>query len=231
MSLELKIAERTPSNSIAQHCTALDVFASESISTYIFKRYLSRHNLRGTLLKRMTSGSEGSTGSEGSILSKEEHDKIIKAKVGSFMLSSPIDTWRQNALLSKALTPRKIAQGMVSSAVASTVISIPCHYSMLQLDNLKMNGLFSFAVGIFVANIFKVPAVFYHKRCQVGAPLCARMPAEVWKKVLKFSCSWHSHAPNKSYLFLYLAPCLVLCFLHSIRQSPTFQSLDYQKIV
>ena len=103
------------------------------------------------------------------------------------MLSSPIDTWRQNALLSKALTPRKIARGMVSSAVASTVISIPCHYSMLQLDNLKMNGLFSFAVGVFVANIFKVPAVFYHKRCQVGAPLCARMPAEVWKKVLKLS--------------------------------------------
>lgn len=120
-------------------------------------------------------------------LSKEEHDKIIRAKVGSFMVSSPIDTWRQNNLVSKALTPRKIARSLVSSCIASTMISIPCHYSMLQMDKFQMNRMLSFAVGIMAANLFKVPAVFYHKRCQVGASLCARMPAEMWKNVLKLS--------------------------------------------
>ena len=120
-------------------------------------------------------------------LTKDQHRNIIKAKIGSFMLSSPIDTWRQNKLLLKPLTPGKIARGVVSSSIASTVISVPCHYSMIHLDNMKINGVVSFAIGIMVANLFKVPAVFYHKRCQTGMALRTVLPKSIWKNVIKLS--------------------------------------------
>ena len=122
-----------------------------------------------------------------SMLTKEEHDTIIRAKIGSFMLSSPIDTWRQNRLLFKPLTPSKIARSVISSSIASTIISVPCHYSMIHMDKLKLNGVVTFAIGIVVANLFKVPAVFYHKRCQTGASLCTMMPTKIWKNVIRLS--------------------------------------------
>lgn len=120
-------------------------------------------------------------------LTEDQHKNVIKAKIGSFMLSSPIDTWRQNKLLSRPLTARKVVSSVVSSSIASAMISVPCHYSMIHLDQAKIGGMVSFVVGIMVANVFKVPAVFYHKRCQVGASLCTRLPVKVWKNVIRLS--------------------------------------------
>lgn len=108
-------------------------------------------------------------------LSKSEHEAIIKSKVASFSMTSPIDTIRQNLLLGKKITLKKVSSSMVSSAVVSAMISIPCHYSMILSDLLTWSP--SLIFGVLVANVVKVPTVYYHKRIQTGLSLL-KLPAK-----------------------------------------------------
>lgn len=124
-------------------------------------------------------------------LSRGDHDNIIKSKVLSFMLTSPLDTIRQNVLAGKKITLGKIVRGMSSSIVASTCISVPCHYSMIAFDALNIDDIrepiLSLAFGIVVANVFKVPSIYFHKRFQTGMSFTPKIPSHLWSNVLKIS--------------------------------------------
>lgn len=124
-------------------------------------------------------------------LSRAEHEQIVKSKVLSFMLTSPLDTVRQNALSGRSVTAGNIMRGMCSSFVASSCISVPCHSCMMMFDrvdnNLLRSQFVSLALSILVANVFKVPAIYYHKRFQNGLSLGSKVPPKLWSNVMKIS--------------------------------------------
>lgn len=117
----------------------------------------------------------------------KEDDKIIVSKSLAFSISSPIDTFRQNALIKKPVTMRKTCIGIGTGLLVSSLISIPCHKTISYLEQYNMNQLLSVAIGVIIANIVKIPIIYNYKKIQTGIKLTKNIPMNNLKNVMKIS--------------------------------------------
>ena len=117
----------------------------------------------------------------------KEDDKIIVSKSLAFSISSPIDTFRQNALIEKPVTMRKTCIGMGTGLLVSSLISIPCHKTISYLEQYNMNQLLSVAAGVIIANVVKIPIIYNYKKIQTGIKLTKSIPMSSLKNVMKIS--------------------------------------------
>ncbi len=117
----------------------------------------------------------------------KEHDRIIACKSASYALSSPLDTLRQNKLLSRSVTLGKLARGGISAYCASFCIAYPCHKVMaLCTEHFDLKSLAPIVIGVLVANVVKTPILIRHKSIQTGLSLSKRISSNV-KDVIKIS--------------------------------------------
>lgn len=117
----------------------------------------------------------------------KDDDRMILSKSVSFAISSPIDTYRQNKLIHKTPTLRKTCNGMGAGFIASSLVAIPCHKTISFLERYQMNDILSVAIGVIVANIFKIPVLYNYKRVQTGLKLTKKVPIGNLKGVMKLS--------------------------------------------
>lgn len=117
----------------------------------------------------------------------KDDDRMILSKSVSFAISSPIDTYRQNKLIQKSPTLRKTCNGMGAGLIASSLVAIPCHKTISFLERFQMNEILSVAIGVIVANIFKIPVLYNYKRVQTGLKLTKKVPMGSLKEVVKLS--------------------------------------------
>ena len=117
----------------------------------------------------------------------KEDDKIIVSKSLAFSISSPIDTYRQNALIEKPLTMKKTCIGMCSGLLVSSLISIPCHKTISHLEQYNMNQMLSVALGVLLANVVKIPLIYNYKKIQTGIKITKNIPVSNLKNVMKIS--------------------------------------------
>lgn len=124
--------------------------------------------------------------SSGSECSKE-HDRIIACKAASYAFSSPLDTFRQNRLLSRSVTLGKFAKGAISAYCASFCIAYPCHKVMaFCTEHLDLKSCAPVIFGVLVANVVKTPILINHKSIQTGLSLSKKISSNV-KDVIKIS--------------------------------------------
>ena len=117
----------------------------------------------------------------------KDDDRMILSKSVSFAISSPIDTYRQNKLIQKSPTLKKSCSGIGAGLVASSLIAIPCHKTISFLERYEVNEVLSVAIGVIVANIFKIPVLYNYKRVQTGLKLTKKVPMGNLKEVMKLS--------------------------------------------
>tara|TARA_B100000405_G_scaffold302836_1_gene267304 strand:- start:5509 stop:6177 length:669 start_codon:yes stop_codon:yes gene_type:complete len=118
----------------------------------------------------------------------KEHDHIIACKSVSYALSSPIDTFRQNRLLLRPMTMRKLVKGGISAYGASFCIAYPCHKVMaLCSEKFNMKNVAPIIFGVLVANIVKTPILMNHKSFQTGLSLTKKFNVNTVKEVIKIS--------------------------------------------
>ena len=117
----------------------------------------------------------------------KDDDRMILSKSVSFAISSPIDTYRQNKLIQKSPTLKKSCSGIGAGLVASSLIAIPCHKTISFLERYQVNEILSVAIGVIVANIFKIPVLYNYKRVQTGLKLTKNVPMGSLKEVMKLS--------------------------------------------
>ena len=117
----------------------------------------------------------------------KDDDRMILSKSVSFAISSPIDTYRQNKLIHENPTLRKTCHGMGAGFIAASLVAIPCHKTISFLERYQMNEILSVAIGVMVANIFKVPILYNYKRVQTGLKLTKKVPMQSLKEVMKLS--------------------------------------------
>lgn len=117
----------------------------------------------------------------------KDDDRMILSKSVSFAISSPIDTYRQNKLIQKNPTLKKSCSGIGAGLVASSLIAIPCHKTISFLERYQVNEILSVAIGVIVANIFKIPVLYNYKRVQTGLKLTKNVPMGSLKEVMKLS--------------------------------------------
>lgn len=117
----------------------------------------------------------------------KEDDKIIVSKSLAFSISSPIDTFRQNALIDKPVTMKKTCIGMGSGLLVSSLISIPCHKTISYLEQYNLNQLVSVALGVVIANIVKIPIIYNYKKIQTGIKMTKSIPMSNLRNVMKIS--------------------------------------------
>lgn len=117
----------------------------------------------------------------------KEDDKIIVSKSLAFCISSPIDTFRQNALIEKPITMKKTFIGMGAGLIVSSLISIPCHKTISYLEQYNINQLLSVTIGVLIANIVKIPIIYNYKKIQTGIKVTKSIPLSNLKNVMKIS--------------------------------------------
>ncbi len=117
-----------------------------------------------------------------------EHNHIIASKSASYALSSPIDTFRQNRLLSRPMTMSKLVKGGISAYCASFCIAYPCHKIMaLCTEHLNMKSVAPIVFGVLIANVVKMPILINHKSVQTGLSLSKKFNLNKMKEVIKIS--------------------------------------------
>jgi len=117
----------------------------------------------------------------------KDDDRMILSKSVSFAISSPIDTYRQNKLIHETPTLRKTCHGVGAGLIASSMVAYPCHKTISFLERYQMNEILSVAIGVIVANVFKIPVLYNYKRVQTGLKLTKNVPMGSLKEVMKLS--------------------------------------------
>ena len=117
----------------------------------------------------------------------KEDDKIIVSKSVAFCISSPIDTFRQNVLIKKPVTMKKVFSGIGTSLIVSSLISIPCHKTISYLEQYNINQLISVTIGVLIANVVKIPIIYNYKKIQTGIKITKCITINNLKNVMKIS--------------------------------------------
>lgn len=113
----------------------------------------------------------------------DEDQRIVLSKSLSTSVASPIDTYRQNRLTHKALSPKKVKDGVWVSLVSSFLISYPCQKVIRVCEDHHMAEICAVILGVCVSNFIKSPLVFNYKRAQTGLRMTTRIPIKSMTKV------------------------------------------------
>lgn len=98
------------------------------------------------------------------------HNKLILCKTLAFTFSSPIDTWRQNKLVKKKISKKKIIRSALYGAASTLCISGTCHKTMEYCESKEMNQYQTILTSVFVTSLIKTPITFNYRRIQSGLP-------------------------------------------------------------
>lgn len=120
------------------------------------------------------------------------HENIVKSKILAFSLTSPIDTVRQNIIVAKRITSKKLTTSIIGSALSCFMIASPCHLTMNAIESrFRTENLWSESIpliaGVIIGNAFKLPVMYYYKRFQTGVKLSNGIPKGTFTKLLKVS--------------------------------------------